>query len=550
MYSERRHYIIIGLLIIGILGISSLNANAQESNSPAEDFSFRRWLALAFIEGEPAPKAVEVDYLLAATGIPESKFATLSGAPKVGDIVSLTLSGYATQERIWKVLFLPPNGDVNEMLVVEGDIDNAVAYLLTFIESEEVSRRELNIRSDDAVKIWLNGEIVHTVGSNRSLVRGQDRMAVDLKRGMNCLMVKVAESMGDWQLTAQFDDESGLQFFDTPSRQLVPLGKRPIRLPNPQLEALTEGVWKTYQSVDGLASNWVSAIMQDTEGVIWFGTDGGVSLFDGVSWKTYTQEDGLAGNSVVAITQDQGGVIWFGTDGGVSRFDGKSWETYTQEDGLAGNDVCDITQDQEGVIWFATDGGVSRFDGVSWKTYTQEDGLAGNSVVAITQDQEGAMWFGTDGGVSRFDERSWETYTQQDGLAGNEVRAITQDKEGVIWIGAGGGVSRFDGRIWERYTQQDGLASYWVSAIMQDQEGVMWFGTSGGVSRFDGKSWKRYTQKAGLAGNDIRVIIQDLVKMLTPILGMALHTGKVQLTRRLLNTSTSSQENILSRCRQ
>ena len=85
MYGRRLHYIIIGLLIIGIFGIPLLNAYAQESNSLSEDFSFRRWLALAFIEGEPAPKAVGVDYLLAATGIPESKFATLEGAPKVVD---------------------------------------------------------------------------------------------------------------------------------------------------------------------------------------------------------------------------------------------------------------------------------------------------------------------------------------------------------------------------------------------------------------------------------------------------------------------------------
>ena len=343
-------HVAIGLLVI-MLFVIVPKVSAQKSSG---GHFIHRWLALAFIEGETAPKAIGVDYLLVAIGMPESRFATLEGAPKAGDIVSLTLEGYATQERIWKVLSLPENGDVNEMLVVEGDIDNAVAYLLTFIESEEVSKRELKIRSDDAVKVWLNGEVVHTAAVNRSLVPDQDRMTVDLKRGMNCLMVKVAESMGDWQLTARLDDENGLQFFDTPSRKLVPLGKRPIRLPNPQLEALTEGVWKTYQYVDGLASNWVSAIMQDTKGVIWFGTDGGVSWFDGRSWKAYTQEDRLTSNPVYAILQDKEGAMWFGTDGGVSRFDGKSWQIYTQEDGLVGNPVYAITQDKEGGMWFGT----------------------------------------------------------------------------------------------------------------------------------------------------------------------------------------------------
>ena len=538
MYNEKKHWLVLGLLSIILSYFTLLNTYAQGTNSIDEKnygHFIRRWLALGpFIEGKSAPEAIEVDYLLAATGIPESKFATLSSAPKAGDIVSLTLSGYATQERIWKVLSLPENGDVNEMLVVEGDIDHAAAYLLTFIELKEATlrfhrnsdvlfapnlaqkgamktkRRELRIGSDDAVKVWLNGEVMHTVAFNRALVREQDRMAVDLKRGMNCLMVKVAESMGDWQLTARFDDESGLQFFDTPSRKLVPLGKRPIRLPNPQLETLTEGFWKTYQCVDGLASNWVSAIMQDTEGVIWFGTDGGVSRFDGVSWKTYNQEDGLAGDDVRAITQDKEGVMWFGTDVGVSRFDGKSWKIYTQEDGLAGDDVRAITQDKEGVMWFGTDVGVSRFDGKSWKIYTQEDGLAGDDIRAITQDKEGAIWIGAGGGVSRFDGRSWKTYTQQDGLASYWVSAIVQDTEGVMWFGTSGGVSRFEGKSWKTYTQKDGLAGNDVRVIIQDKEGAMWLGTfGGGVSRFDGRSWETYTQKDGLADNDVRVIIQD-----------------------------------------
>lgn len=48
-----------------------------------------------------------------------------------------------------------------------------------------------------------------------------------------------------------------------------------------ELKTGTEGVWKTYRYVDGLAGNNVHAILQDGEGVIWFGTDSGVSRFDG-----------------------------------------------------------------------------------------------------------------------------------------------------------------------------------------------------------------------------------------------------------------------------
>jgi ligand-binding sensor domain-containing protein len=490
------------LLDVYAEGLSSVGENKSSHY-------IHRWLALVFIEGETAPKAIETDYLLEATGTHESEFATLAGTPKAGDIMSLTLEGYATQERIWKVLSLPENGDVNEMFAVEGDIDNAVAYLLTFIESEEASKRELRIGSDDTVKVWLNGEVVHTVSTARALSTDQDRVTVDLRKGMNCLMVKVAESFGDWQVTVRFHDISGLRFFDTPGRELVPLGKQLIRLPNPQLEPPVAGVWKTYRYLDGLASNWTNDILQDEEGVMWFGTNAGVSKFDGRSWTTYTQEDGLTGNNVYAVIQDRKEAIWVGTGGGVSSFDGESWKTYTQKDGLAGNNATAIMEDKEGVLWIGTDAGISRFDGKIWNTYTQRNGLAADDIHVIMQDREGIIWSGTDDGVSSFDGENWETYTQEDGLAGSDVRSIMQDKEGTIWVGTGGGVSKFDGENWRTYTQRNGLAAYWVNDILQDEEGGMWFGTSGGVSRFDGRSWRTYTQKEGLAGNNIYTILQD-----------------------------------------
>ena len=503
----------IGLLVMMSFAIVS-NLFAQESGGRF----ISRWLALGpFIEGELAPKAIEVDYLLAATGIPESQFATLAGASKAGDSVTLTLEGYATQERIWKVLELPENGDVNAMLVEEGKVDFALVYLLTFIQTEEEARRVLRIGSDDSVKVWLNGEAVHAAATGRALKPDKDMVSVDLRSGMNCLMLKVTDSTENWGLAIRFEDESGLEFFDTPDGQPVPLGKRLIRLLNPQLETPksgpgTGGVWETYQYVDGLADNYVRAILQDRSGIIWFGTrHGGVSQFDGRNWRTYTGKDGLASNWIDTIIQDREGAIWLGTRrGGISRFDGKNWKTYTEKDGLASDDVRAIMHDKEGAIWFGTGGGVNQFDGNNWKTYTQNDGLASDQVSALLQDDEGVIWFGTYDGVSQFDGKNWKTYTKKDGLAGDDVRAIAQDREGAVWFGTYDGVSQFDGVSWKTYTKNDGLAGNVVYAILQDTKGTMWFGTEGGgVSRFDGHNWKTYTQNNGLASDYVNVMLQD-----------------------------------------
>ena len=266
-----------------------------------------------------------------------------------------------------------------------------------------------------------------------------------------------------------------------------------------------------FQKMPGLAHNTVCAILQDAEGRMWFGTNGGVSLFDRISWKTYTTRDGLADNIVLDIIQAKDGAMWFATKyGGVSRFDGESWKTYTTENGLASDWIIDVMQDREESFWFGTgDGGASRFDGTSWETYTTREGLPDNFVHCVLQDKEGAFWFGTLGGVSCFDGESWKTYTKKDGLADDNVHAIYQDRDGVLWFGTEDGASKFDGTSWETYTTRDGLAYNFVHYVLQDKEGAIWFGTFGGVSCFDGESWKTYTTRDGLADNEVYAIHQD-----------------------------------------
>jgi ligand-binding sensor domain-containing protein len=42
------------------------------------------------------------------------------------------------------------------------------------------------------------------------------------------------------------------------------------------------------------------------------------------SWRNYSTNDGLPSPEVYTVIQDSKGYLWFGTDNGVSRFDGYS----------------------------------------------------------------------------------------------------------------------------------------------------------------------------------------------------------------------------------
>jgi ligand-binding sensor domain-containing protein len=65
----------------------------------------------------------------------------------------------------------------------------------------------------------------------------------------------------------------------------------------------------------------------------------------------YDSKDGLAGVTVYCMAQDKDGFLWFGTEGGLSRFDGTHFKNFTREDGLPDNEIIQLFADSKGRIW-------------------------------------------------------------------------------------------------------------------------------------------------------------------------------------------------------
>lgn len=66
-----------------------------------------------------------------------------------------------------------------------------IAYLWAEIEMSRDKAALLGIGSDDAVKVWLNGERVHENWSDWHVVVDDDRFHLNLKQGMNQIVMKV-----------------------------------------------------------------------------------------------------------------------------------------------------------------------------------------------------------------------------------------------------------------------------------------------------------------------------------------------------------------------
>ena len=86
---------------------------------------------------------------------------------------------------------------------------NRAAYMRAFVHSEESRPARLEIGSDDGVKVWLNGEVVHENNTNRGLEPGEDVVEVELQKGWNELLLKVTQAGGGWAACARIAARNG-----------------------------------------------------------------------------------------------------------------------------------------------------------------------------------------------------------------------------------------------------------------------------------------------------------------------------------------------------
>ena len=136
-----------------------------------------------------------VDFLAVASNgkVTELKVAT-NGATE----------GNPVGDKVWEVGELSATGgnNLNDMAnatgLGSGDINDHVAYGSLTLESPREQQTTLWVGSDDAVKVWLNGTLVHNNPIDRPANDYQDRVPVTLKQGYNILLVAVYERAGGW----------------------------------------------------------------------------------------------------------------------------------------------------------------------------------------------------------------------------------------------------------------------------------------------------------------------------------------------------------------
>ncbi|UCH96775.1 MAG: hypothetical protein JSV88_07955, partial [Candidatus Aminicenantes bacterium] len=172
----------------------------------------------------------------------------------------------------------------------------------------------------------------------------------------------------------------------------------------------------TYDKEDPYSlSDRVRCIYEDSYGVLWIGTDGGLNKFDREvncfkRYKNHAEDDkSLSHNRVRCIHEDKSGVLWIGTRGGLNKFIDREkgyFRVFTEENGLPNNIIYGILEDKKGNLWISTNNGLGKFNRKekTCKNYYADDGLQNNefNAGAFFQNQRGEMFFGGISGFNSF----------------------------------------------------------------------------------------------------------------------------------------------------
>ena len=241
----------------------------------------------------------------------------------------------------------------------------------------------------------------------------------------------------------------------------------------------------------------------------------GISVYgqtDQVRFEHLSIEEGLSQSSVMAILKDSRGFMWFGTQDGLNRYDGYEFKVYSstnEQFTVSNNLITSLCEDNFGNIWIGTYNGLNRLN-IKNDSVDRVLEIHGSRIKKINQsynDNEGNIYVGHEYGIAKieFDNNKNPQFVSAQEMqnAFGEVRnkniqAILKDKLGNLWLGsANDGLYQFNGKKSDRksvlhFTRSNSktrsLANNNVVSLCLDSVGYIWAGTDDGLTRINSRN--------------------------------------------------------------
>ena len=285
---------------------------------------------------------------------------------------------------------------------------------------------------------------------------------------------------------------------------------------------------------DGFVSFEIYSIVQDGQGLLWFGTgENGVMRYDGRKVTLFEFEglssNGLSHNDAGNLMLDRQGRIWIGTwGGGASLYEPSTgnFQHFLNDplriNSLSSNRIQSLFHDHDGSIWLGSYAhGLNRYigdDSFEHIEKSDESGssLSHNRIWDIENNDSDSLWIATSYGLNLYDKNR-HTFSHflpepsnHTPTGSNEIRNILKTSKNNIYVGTQQGPFNFDKQsgLFTPLKNLDNESLGQVNSMIEDKEGYIWFVTSKGLFRQSNSGPQ--IEKFNLEHNSgLRIIFED-----------------------------------------
>jgi signal transduction histidine kinase/ligand-binding sensor domain-containing protein/DNA-binding response OmpR family regulator len=301
--------------------------------------------------------------------------------------------------------------------------------------------------------------------------------------------------------------------------------------------------FKQLTTQDGLSSNDVRAVFEDSNGFMWFATSDGLNRWDGykfIVFKNYNNElNSLPGNFLLCLAEDSSKNIWIGTNhGGVVKYNTLEEKFYTysmivgDESSIPGLVVRSIYVDIHNDVWVGTHSGLAKYlpktNTFKRFNFPSENPGAFADIRQIIQLNKNELIIQCDLGLFKMDLNNEHIHKYEIYSPGLSLDAFKRnypicfDSKGFLWIGLATGLIKLDIKSGKFATYQpdpkvkNSINSNNYSFIFEDSRKNIWIGTENrGVNLYDPKTdgFTQFTagiyNKNSISNNIISNIYED-----------------------------------------